>query len=162
MRNSSSKSSSYCLFVISLTLLSQFLSPQSVHAISSNPSKIVCRIEVDDAHISTFIRKFMGVRAVKVDTRSTCSTRQEQVRLTVEIFKLGKFFNHFVFRDSTPPFDSKSSGFVVTNYKTFKLCKNSVSTQYFGVAYSRALIQGKWKNTVRTRSLHSVTLKCGT
>lgn len=132
-----------CLFIF-LTSLLLTSWPQAVQAQATRSKEINCRIEIDDAHISTYILKSIGASAVKVDARSTCKSRQERVKLTVEILKTGRFFDHFIIKSSTRPSDVKSSGYVVTNYRTYKFCKNSVSTKYYGVAYSNALIAGKW------------------
>jgi len=145
-----------------MVLIGTLSSIQPLRAANTNTPKILCRIEVDDAHISAHIQRNIGLKFVKVDARSVCNTRQEQVRLTVEIFKIGKFADYFVVRYFTNPLDAKSNGLLVTNYGTFKICKDSTPTKYYGVAYSKAFIEGKWKSTVRTRSLHSFPLKCGT
>lgn len=39
--------------------------------------KTSCRIEIDDAHISTSIQKRRGINVVKVNARSICNVRQD-------------------------------------------------------------------------------------
>jgi len=120
-----------------------------------------CRIEVGDAHISTSILKHQGVRVVKVNANSICNLRQYQVTLTLEIYKIGQFSDYFMHRAETDPSSPSSSGFIVSIQDAKVACINSIPSSYFGIVYSKALIQGKWHYAGRTRSVHIVKLNCG-
>jgi hypothetical protein len=88
---------------------------------------------------------------------------QQRVTLTLETHKLGHPFEHEVlpiFR--TNPMDKSSSGFRVLISDAAIPCKNNVMTEYFGIAYSKALIGGKWLFAGKTRSPKIVPLPCGT
>ena len=150
--------------VISLFLGSS-LSPRSYSASatsSHNTPKAICRIEVDDAHISTSILKNRGVRVVKVNAKSICNVRQERVTLTLEIYKVGKFTNYLMHRSRTNPNSPKSSGLVVKIQDSKVACINSNASSYFGVVYAKAFIQGKWQIAGNTRSTNITKLNCGT
>ena len=128
---------------------------------ASRSPKATCRIEVDDAHISTSILRNSGIRAVKVNAKSICNVRQEHVTLTLEIFKVGKFSNYLMHLSQTDPSSSKSSGLIVKIQDSKVLCTNSTPSSYFGVVASKAFIQGRWQYAGKTRSVNVVKLNCG-
>jgi hypothetical protein len=121
-----------------------------------------CFIEVGDPHLSTYLNERRGLKAVKADAESRCNFFQKNVILTVTIFKVGRFSNHFVKEFRTDPANPKSSGFTVKNWQTYELCKNEKETTYFAIAFSQAEINGKLLRTVKARSNNSEPLKCGT
>lgn len=152
---------------ISITAALFLVSTLNSTAYSATPTtkpkqpKATCRIEVDDAHISTSILRNSGIRVVKVNAKSICNVRQERVTLTLEIYKVGKFSNYLMHRSQTNPNSSKSSGLIVKIQDAKVLCINSRPNSYFGVVYSKALIQGKWQYAGNTRSVNVVKLNCG-
>ena len=153
------------LRLVILLLLSSFLSPTSSSAslmYSVKTPKATCRIEVDDAHISTSILKNRGIRVVKVNARSICNVKQERVTLNLEIYKVGKFTNYLMHRSRTNPNSPKSSGLIVKIQDSQVACLNSKASSYFGAVYAKALIQGKWQSAGNTRSTNVTKLNCGT
>jgi hypothetical protein len=148
------------VFLIILPLLSA--TPSGAATPSPKKPKASCRIEIDNAHISTSLLKNLKVKYVKVNARSICNVPQQRVTLTVEIYKIGVFGNHFVDSHFTNPSDHRSSGFRVENQNTKALCISSQVTNYFGIAYAKAFIQGKWQYAGRTQSTKVVPLRCGT
>ena len=124
--------------------------------------KASCRIEVDNAHISSSILKHRKTRFVKINARSICNVPQQRVLLTLEIYKTGIFGNHFVVQFQTNPIVASSSGLKVEIANAAVKCLNNKTTRYFGIAYSKAIIQGAWQYAGRTRSTHIVPLNCGT
>ncbi len=124
--------------------------------------KAACRIEVDDAHLSISILRLHGKAAVKIDARSICNFPQSNVELTVNIYKTAWFGDQFVWGTSTDPKLKSSQGFQINNYGTFVRCKDSKATTYYGVAFSRALIDGQTEVTKTVQSVHQVRLNCGT
>jgi hypothetical protein len=147
--------------LLTLFLLSNHFTAVSTAADSPGP-KTRCFIEVGDPHISTFLQERRGIRAVKVDAESRCNFFQNNVILTVTIYKVGRFSDHFVKEFRTDPANPKSSGFRVKNWQTYRECKNEQETTYYGIAFSEAEINGKSLRTVKARSNKSKPLKCGT
>jgi hypothetical protein len=101
-------------FAATLAILLPFSSALA-NAAKSGPKlpKAVCRIEIDNAHISSSILKHRKTRNVKINDAAV-------------------------------------------------QCLNSKTTKYFGITYSKAIIQGKWQYAGRTQSSSIVPLKCGT
>lgn len=132
----------------------------------TNPGPAVqrplCRLEVQNAHISTTLLTHSGIRVVKVNVSSVCNVEQAHVLITLEIHKRGKFgddvYGPFI-NDQSP---KNSSGLVVKLQNKYVVCSNSKITKWFGVAYSKALIAGKWQYAGRTDSLTIEALPCGT
>lgn len=124
--------------------------------------KAICRIEIDNAHISRHELKLGSRRAVIVKARSICNVVQERVSLTVNIYKVEKFGNPMLNSSVTDPSKSSSQGTVVRNYDTLVDCKNFKRTKFYGVAYAKALINGKWNYAGRTRSPKTIEIHCGT
>jgi hypothetical protein len=128
----------------------------------SEPEKAPCRIEVSLAHISKYIFASTGKRAIKVDAFSKCDVTQSRVTLTVELWKVGEIKNHLVaLRVKRSP-GITPSGKQVENFNTFVFCKNHEATNYYGVAYSKAFISGKWQFARHVLSREIVPIKCGT
>lgn len=98
---------------------------------STKEPKPPCRLQISIAHLSTHINERLGIRAVKVDASSICNIPQSDVAITVEIWKKGKLQNH------------------------------QVRTSYYGVAYSKAFIAGKWQYARHVLSLEIIPLNCG-
>jgi hypothetical protein len=152
-------------FVTVFTTLTTIIMP-SVSASAADttepPKKPICRIEIDNAHISRHELKFGSRRAVIVKARSICNVVQAEVTLTVNIYKVEKFGHPMLNSVSTDPLDPKSTGKVVTNYKNSIDCLNYKRTKFYGIAYAKALINGKWNYAGRTRSLKTIEINCGT
>ena len=152
-------------FVTVFTTLPTIIMPSvSASAADSTepPKKPICRIEIDNAHISRHELKFGSRRAVIVKARSICNVVQAEVTLTVNIYKVEKFGHPMLNSISTDPLDSKSTGKIVTNYKNSIDCLNYKRTKFYGIAYAKALINGKWNYAGRTRSLKTIEINCGT
>lgn len=149
--------------VIAIFLISSINTPSHSATPPSAPRlpKASCRIEVHDAHISTSILKHQKVRVVKVNAHSICNVRQNQVTLTLEIYKTGQFSDYFMHRAETDPSLPSSSGFIVNIQDAKVECINSIPSSYYGIVYAKALIQGKWHYAGRARSVHIVKLNCG-
>ena len=150
------------LFAASLAIL-LLLSSTPANAATGNPKvpKASCRIEIDNAHISSSILKHRKTRNVKINARSICNVPQQRVTLTVEIYKTGILGNHFVRRFRTAENSPKSSGLKVEISNAAVECLNRNKTNYYGIAYAKAIIQGKWQYAGRTQSTSIVPLHCG-
>lgn len=136
-----------------------FLSLQTANPTSP---KLPCRIEISNAHISKDVWIKTGKRAVKVDDFSTCHLPQSRVTLTVELWKTGQPFNHFVFKTITRSPGVTSPRVRVENFNTYIFCKNRDLTFWYGVAYSKAFIGGKWQFARHVLSQKIEPIECGT
>jgi hypothetical protein len=128
----------------------------------SKKPKPPCRIQISHAHISDWILKNKSYRAVKVDAFSRCNVPQSRVTLTVEIWKEGTFGRIRVARSVVKSPGVTYPGRDVKNFDTSRRCKSLTETKYFGVAYAKAFIGGKWQFARDTYSLVIEPLACGT
>jgi len=162
-RNSKLNKRSFSIFLIT-ALGFNLLKPDLASAETPKPKEIKssCRIEIDNAHISTSLLKNRKLKYVKVNARSICNVYQQRVTLTIEIFKKEKLSNQLLKTFSTNENLTSSSGFVVKMNNAVVRCRNTRETDYYGVAYAKALINGQWKYAGRTRSKIIEPLACGT
>lgn len=125
------------------------------------PNTKVCRLVVDDAHISTFDKEVTGRDYVKVKTWSECYLTQSKVTILLKIYKVdlihgdklvGTFNNY----------NGLQSGKLVELKDAKILCVNKNSTKYYGVAKAHVVIPGMGVFDKGARSAISNTLKCGT
>jgi hypothetical protein len=146
-----------------LTFIPIFTSPLA-HSATFAPyaPKAICRIEIDNAHYSTSMARFEKTKYVKVNARSICNVIQNQVTLTVEIYKIGRLGPIFLRKFSTDPSSRSSRGLIVKMNSAKLMCKNNQETVYFGVAYSKAIIGGGWQYAGRTKPPLNIPLRCGT
>lgn len=152
--------------LLTVYLFFAMIMPPSSHAFAAGtpvtPPKTKCFIEIQNAHISTSIFEQQGRLAVKVNATSKCNVAQNNVVLTVKIFKEGFGAPHLVAQRSTRADDPKSQGFLVKNQFTFAYCKNTAKSRYYGVASARATIRGKRYLTPPVWSEKTLELECGT
>ncbi len=162
-RNSNLNKRSFSIFLITVLGILQLVANVS-SAATPKPKEVKtsCRIEIDNAHISTSLLKNRKLKYVKVNARSICNVYQQRVTLTVEIFKKEKLSNQLVKIFSTKEGLPSSSGFVVKMNNAVVRCRNTRETDYYGVAYAKAFINGKWQYAGRTRSKIIELLACGT
>jgi hypothetical protein len=57
-----------------------------------------CRLEVQNAHLSTTLQKHRNIRVVKVNVSSICDVEQTKVLITLEIHKKGNWETIFTGR----------------------------------------------------------------
>ena len=128
----------------------------------ATPPMTKCHIEVFDAHISTFIRRTQGKEAVKVNADSKCDKPIRNLRLTVEIYKIGRFRDHYAATHTLEIDGLVYANQLIRNQATFKYCKNTKSSKYYGIAHAEAIVNGIHMQTVRAQSENKPPLKCGT
>jgi hypothetical protein len=162
-RNSKLNQRSFFIFLITALGLN-LLTPALASAETPKPKEVKasCRIEIDNAHISASLLKNRKLKYLKVNARSICNVYQQRVTLTVEIYKTGKLSNQLVRSFATKEDLSSSSGFVVKMNNAVIRCRNTRETAYYGIAYAKALINGKWQYAGRTYSKSIILLDCGT
>jgi hypothetical protein len=145
-------------FVTALILVAIQPIPMA-HAVEK---KAPCRLEVDSAHLSTDIFEKFRFQAVKVNASSICNVSQSNVTITVEIWKTGALGNHLVRQKTINSKGITQSGGQVNNFSTFIKCRDRTPTNYYGVSYSKALINGKWQYARHILSKKTTLLNCGT
>ena len=162
-RNSKLNKRSFSIFLIT-ALGVNLLTPTLASAATPKPKEVKasCRIEIDNAHISASLLKNRKLKYVKVNARSTCNVYQQRVTLTVEIYKTGKLSNQLVRTFETKEGLPSSSGLVVKMNNALVRCRNTRETAYYGIAYAKALINGKWQYAGKTYSKSIILLNCGT
>jgi len=128
---------------------------------AKTPQKSLCRIEVDYVHPSTYFRN-KGIAAIKVNARSVCDVLQQEVVLTVQIFKVGFLFDHLVSSTTTDPIRQSSTGLRVENNQTSARCKDSKFSKYYGIAFATAVIAGQKVQAPPARSIKITAIPCGT
>lgn len=145
-------------------ILNAFLSTAGANAAvkMTSSAKPACGIEIDNAHISRHMLRTKNTRGVLVSARSRCHVLHSEVFLTVQLYKVEKFGNHLLKTISTDPNNPKSTGYLVRNNAAFRACKNFQRTRYFGIAISKAVINGQWKYAGRVRSEKTIEINCGT
>lgn len=121
-----------------------------------------CRIEIGNAHVSTHFKKVMGIKTVKVNAESICNVTQSNVRLTVQIYKVGFFRDYLISERSTDPLRPTSYGTRVKNQETFRRCTSNRKSSFYGIAFSEAIIAGQKSAAPLVRSPKIVSLQCGT
>lgn len=152
------------IIFISTTLLTTLQLSTSQAAGYSYPGKwgFECGVTVMDPHISTTLNESGQGLNIKIDAYSKCKLMQRNVILEVELYKRGALSPIYVFRTKTNPALSSSSGFLVTNYQTYRSCATLKATQFWGRARGTAIINGKQYSTPWVLSGVTKPIKCGT
>jgi hypothetical protein len=131
-------------------------------AVQVSKPKNPCRIEVSVPHISTFISKRQGIRAVKVNAFSTCNRPHSRVSLSVQLWKENLLFKEMLIQTVERNPKLVPAGMRIYNEATFIPCLNFDSTQYYGIAYAKTIIDGKWHFARSQLEIEIQPLNCGT
>lgn len=150
-----------CLGLYSLNFISAPIAAALPLTSAKTPQKPLCRIEIDYVHPSTYFRN-RGIAAIKVNARSVCDVTQQEVILTVQIFKVGFLFDHLIRSTTTDANRPSSTGLRVENNQTSARCKDSKVTKYYGIAFATAVIAGQKVQAPPARSIKITTIPCGT
>lgn len=124
--------------------------------------KAPCRLEVDNAHISSNILKHENRHAVKVIFRSICNMDQNQLEIKLQIKKNGLFIDHGVTPVLTKRYSFVSALHTILIQDVYVYCRNAQRTLYYGTARAQATIHGKIVTAPRVESKKRVPLACGT
>ena len=145
---------------LALLLLTAERAPAAVPALK--PLKPACRLEVQNAHLSTTLQKHRNLRVVKINVSSICDVEQTKVLITLEIHKKGEFGDHIYgpFKNEQTP--GNNSGLVVKLQDKYIECSNRNRTFWFGIAFAKAFIAGQWQYAKATQSSIIEPLACGT
>lgn len=153
--------SRYLIHSLIIVLLGSFSSFDKALAVVTPPAT-KCNIRVDDPHISKFILRTKGYLAVKVNARSTCDKTMRDLELNVEIYKVGLFRDYQVGKKKVQFSGLIYANKVVKNEITYAKCRSQKPSTYYGIAFASAVIDGKFKKTLRVTSAKTISLKCGT
>jgi hypothetical protein len=85
--------------------------------------------------------------------------------LTVEIYKLGTvgyLFQQRVAVDREIVHEFIPANQKIFNIKTNARCKNEKLTEYYGIAYATAIVDGKTVKTLHVMTERNKKLRCGT
>ncbi len=151
---------SRCSYLTILIVLATNL--HSASAAKVNPPITNCFIRVDNPHLSDSIKRHRGIDAVKVNAISKCNQEIFQLRFTVEIYKKGLFRDYKVAMQTL-----KLDGFIpkykeIAHRGTWRKCDTDKISNYYGIAYSEALVQGKKMRTLPVMTEKIIPLPCGT
>jgi hypothetical protein len=143
-RNSKLNKRSFSIFLIT-ALSFNLLTPDLASSETPKPKEIKasCRIEIDNAHISTSLLKNRKLKYVKVNARSICNVYQQRVTLTVEIFRKEKLSNQllktFFPKTPKPQIDEKIIDCIKYNICFHVLIELSISSIKMSVISSIVL-----------------------
>jgi hypothetical protein len=145
-----------------LILAALVLAP-AAHGESSvvTPPLTKCNIEVDNPHISKYLLRTKGIRAVKVNARSKCNKAMSNLNLTVEIYTVGLFSDHKAGKNVVTIQGQIRPNKIVKNEKTFVRCSNNKKSKFYGIAYASAVIEGKTIKTFHVITEKNISLNCG-
>ena len=130
-------------------------------AVQVKKPKELCRIEVSLPHISTFISKRQGIRAVKVNAFSICNRPHSRISLTVQLWKENILLKEMLIQTEERNPNIVPARTRVYNEGTFVPCLNYKLSQYYGVAYAKAMIDGKWHFAKSRLTIMIPPLNCG-
>ncbi len=121
-----------------------------------------CRLEVDNAHISSNIVKKETKLAVKVIFRSICNFDQHSLLMKLQIKKSGLIGDHPVSSVITRSFPFVRANQEILIQDIFIYCKNTRRTSFYGIAEAEAVINGTKVKASKTQSRKTEPLECGT
>ncbi len=124
--------------------------------------KAPCRLEVDNAHISSNILKKEEKFTVKVTFRSICNLDQTKLVMKVQIWKVGFGRNYPVTSLITRNFPYVKANHNVLIQDVYVYCKNTKRTYFYGIAEADAYINGTQVIATKVQSDELHRLSCGT
>lgn len=151
------KQYSASIFIATLTL-----GTLGVLTFQETKTKSPCRIHVSFPHISTNLAERQGLQAVKVNAYSVCNRPHSKISLSVQLWKENLIFKELLLETVAREPKLVPAGQRFYNENTFVPCVNRESTKYFGVAFGKAMIQGKWYVARDKIEIEIPPLKCGT
>ena len=125
-------------------------------------TKAPCRLEVDNAHISSNILKKEDKFTVKVTFRSICNLDQTKLVMKVQIWKVGFGRNYPVTSLITRNFPYVKANRNVVIQDVYVYCKNTKRTYFYGIAEADAYINGTQVIATKVQSDELHRLSCGT
>jgi len=100
--------------------------------------------------------------AVKVNAYSKCDKPMRNLKLTVELFKVGFFNDDQVAKEEIDIPGLIYANRVVRNQSAYIKCKDTKRNRFYGIAYASGVIDGEFKKTLHVFSEQTVSIKCGT
>jgi hypothetical protein len=109
------------------------------------------------AHISTFLYKKHNIRAVKINAKIQCRRVSMHLVLRVTLWKTGLLFPH---KQAGPTQATAAKGNQLKNQMTWRQCKNTTNSTFYGTAFASVVFQGvTYSNSLQSKN---ATLNCGT
>jgi hypothetical protein len=109
------------------------------------------------AHISTFLYKKHNIRAVKINAKIQCRRVSMHLILRVTLWKTGFIFPH---KQAGPTQATAAKGNQLKNQMTWRQCKNTTKSTFYGTAFGSVVFQGvTYSNSLQSKN---ATLDCGT
>ncbi len=99
---------------------------------------------------------------MKVNAFSTCNRPHSRVSLTVQLWKENRLLKEMLIQTVERHPKLVSAGMRVYNEGTFVPCLNFESSHYYGIAYAKAMINGKWHIARSQLEIEIPPLNCGT
>lgn len=121
-----------------------------------------CHIEVNNAALERKSKGFRNFNFLSVLVTARCNLFQDNVKVDLEIWKKGKYFNHRVAKLINDPTEGNVSGYVVSFRNLGVVCKSAKQTIYYGIASVSATIDQETMQTPKVISSTPITLPCGT
>ena len=129
---------------------------------TANAGHSSCHIEVGNAILERKTNGFKDFEFLSVIVIARCNRFQENVKVELEIWKKGKYFDHKVTKLTNDSADIHNGGYVVTFRNLGVTCKSRKHTVYYGIASVSATIDQKTMQTPQVISSTPTTLPCGT
>ena len=150
------------LAVISIASTISFNSFSPIYANTPTPAKqkTSCRIQIGEAHISTFLEKGGAFKGVEVNAYSICNALQRKTALTVRIYKVRAFGDRLIATSTTNPILESSSGLEVPNLGTSARCRSNNSARYYGIAQGQTVVDGQLITEAAVKSEEIRPLSC--
>lgn len=155
-----------------MTFLKRFVVPIfSILTVSFSPNyfasaiekpRTKCNIRIDNPHLSEYIKRTTREIAVKVNARSRCDKPMTNVRLVVQIYKVGLFRDYLIDEKVQFVKGLVIPNRVIGNKEAYVVCKTRKLTKFYGKAFATAEINGKSVKTFPVLSPNTVKLACGT
>jgi hypothetical protein len=158
MRNSKIRQITLPIILITAQAITTLIPAQGV----VTPPLTKCHIELDSPHISKYLVRKFGIMAVKVNAYSKCDKPMRDLKLTVELYKVGFFDDDQVAKEEITVPGLIYANRVVKNQAAYVKCKNSKKSRFYGIAYASGVIDGQFKKTLHVFSEKTVPIKCGT
>jgi len=148
--------------LIALITICLFGISQSPALAAQANTKAPCRLEVDNAHISSTLIKRANKKAVKVNFKSICNFELRELVIKVQIRKLAFIGDRPITSVLIRKFPYVPAKKQVLIQDIYALCKNTKRTFFFGIAEAYGLLNGTQVQAPRVQSREIVPLACGT
>jgi hypothetical protein len=117
-----------------------------------------CIAHIGIAHISTYYER-LGILAAKVNADIQCNYAVSNLRLTVDLWKTGFFFDYL--QGNSPQPTSETNESYLNNENTHVDCANTTQSTFYGTA-SASVVENGVTYRANVESAYDNPLDCGT